>query len=88
MLLPFVFVAVGITTLISVVPKGVPLLLLFSFGRCYCQDGWWYCHVYDWQMLLPCGRCCCLVADRMPTMGVDGRCVARVADGLATGSMF
>ena len=25
--------------LIIVVPKGVPLLLLFPYGRCYCQDG-------------------------------------------------
>ena len=29
----------------------------FSYGRCYCHDGWQYCHVYDWQMLLPCGWC-------------------------------
>ena len=30
------------------------------------------------------GRCYCLVADGMPTMGVDGRCYSQVADGIAT----
>ena len=27
----------------------------YFVGRCYCQDGWWCCQVYNWQMLLPGG---------------------------------
>ena len=69
----------------TVVSKGVPLLLFFLADVIARRtDG---VAMYDWQMLLPCGwcychccifcfvgRCCCLVADRMPTMSVDGRC--------------
>ena len=68
MLLPFVLWLLVLPLWPSIVPKGVPLLLLlllFPYGRCYCQGGWWYCHVYDWQMLLPYGWCfyhCCHMA--------------------------
>ena len=50
--------------------------------------------IAKWLMLLPLcfivhvGRCYCLVADGIPTMGVDGRCYGQGADGIATGSMF
>ena len=42
-----------------VVPRGVPLVCFTFLGRCYCQNGWCCCLVFDWLMLLPCGWCYC-----------------------------
>ena len=64
-------------------------IALYMIGRCYCRVAdvfttiLFFVLLADviawWLMLLPLlcsfvGRCCCLMADGMPTMGVDGRC--------------
>ena len=57
------FVTVGIATFVwfELCQRCATLFsCCFFFGRCYCQDGWWYCHclclanvIARWLLLLP-----------------------------------
>ena len=86
-----ILVVVGITTLINSCTRKCAICVLL-FCRCYCQNGWCCCNVFDWQMLLPCGWCYChyfLLFSLFwqlllpPFVVLFGRCCCLEADGIA-----